>query len=89
MFGIKNGLFRVYLILLPVVTVSFTPCWYIVQMTTGGLAGAGTDDAIMIKIREDGPWHSLDNAWVDDFERYNTDIFEFGDDCVDHVRSRL
>ena len=83
MFGRKNGLFRICLLLLPVVTVGYTSCLYSVRLTTGDLDGAGTDDTIMIKIREDGPWHSLNNPYVDDFERGNTDIFVFNAECVD------
>ena len=91
MFGRKNGFFLVCLLLLPVVTVSSdltsSECWYIVWITTGGLSGAGTDDTIQIKIREDGWWHTLGHDWYDDFERYNEDMFEFGDDCIDRHQS--
>ena len=83
MFGRKNGLFGVCHLLLPAVTVSDPPCEYTVRLTTGTEYGAGSDDNIMIQIRENGKWHSLDNYGVDDFERYHTDKFTFEDDCVD------
>ena len=76
-------LFGVYFVLLQAVTASGEKCLYRVMLTTGNRYRAGTDDKIMIRIHEKGKWHSLDNPNYDDFERGNTDIFVFKDDCID------
>ena len=92
MFGRKNGIFVVCLILLPAVTVSCRRgdsgdkpkrCKYELKLTTGSTVDAETDDNIKIQIRDDGPWLNLDNSGVDYFERGHTDTFKFEDNCVD------
>ena len=97
MFGRKNGLIGVCIILLPAVTVgcrrdssrpsSSKQCKYMVQLTTGDEENAGTNDDIQIRIRKDGPWHSLDTAGHDDFERGHMDTFKFEDVCVDKYQN--
>ena len=82
MFGGKNGLFVVCLALLPAVTLSVRQCKYEVQLSTGHKYWSGTDEDIHIRIRENGPWHNLDNPDADDFERHQTDSFQFEDNCV-------
>ena len=62
---------------------SVKQCEYEVRLRTGGEKDSGTDDNIKIRIREDRPWHNLDNARDDDFEVGYTDTFKFEDDCVD------
>ena len=90
MFGRKNGLFGVRLLLLPAVTASDDKCQYVVELSTGHKYRSGTDEDILIRIREDGPWHNLDNPDADDFERGQTDVFQFEDDCVDsHQQTQL
>ena len=85
MFGRKNWLFRVYLLLLPIVTVS-TWCRYIVHVSTGSYPEASTDDKIMIQLRRYGSWIELDNPGIDDFEYMNTDMFKIKGECVDNYQ---
>ena len=81
MFGRKIGLFAFCVALFPAVTVC--DCKYIVKLKTGYAHYSGTDDFIKMQIRENGPWHRMDNYGHDDLERGKTDTFKFEDRCQD------
>ena len=83
MIGRKIGLFVVCLVLLPAFTMSDSKWQYVVELSTGHKYRSGTEKDILIRIREDGRWHNLDNPDADDFERGQTDTFQFEDHCVD------